>query len=61
MVVNPIFPDIAMLMTILNLVLAIVLWNASRSHFENGLNFLGWLALIISAMNGALFFSAIFS
>ena len=59
MVVNPIFPDTAMLFTILNLALAIFLWNASKEHFENGLNFLGWLALIISAMNGALFFSAI--
>jgi len=42
-----------MLWFLLNLIFAWWTWRTANTHFEAGSNALGWLGIVISAMNGA--------
>lgn len=46
-------------MIIFNAICALILWNMSKSYFEEEMNFLGWTSLFFSAMNAAAFFAKV--
>jgi hypothetical protein len=45
---------------LLNLFFVWFCWEAAKDHFEKGNNFLGWLGIIVSAMNAAFLASVFF-
>lgn len=45
---------------LLNLALAIMSWKWANRDFETGHTKLGWMNIVVSAVNGAAFASAVF-